>query len=124
MSTYAELDAWMQRKLALDRTPGLSLMITDREQTLHTGAYGLADIGAGTPVNPRHLFEIGSIGKSFTALLLLRMREQGLIDLHAPVTDYLSWFAVKSDHAPITLHHLMTHTAGIISGTDMAADGR
>jgi CubicO group peptidase (beta-lactamase class C family) len=122
--TFEPLGAWMQQKLALDRTPGLSLVITDRKQTLYTGVYGLADIAAGTPVNPRHLFEIGSIGKSFTALVLLRMLEQGLIDLHAPVTEYLPWFAVQSDHAPITLHHLMTHTAGIISGSDMAADGR
>ncbi len=124
MSRFAALDSWMEQNLALDRMPGLSLVITDREKTLHVGTYGLADIAAGTPVMPAHAFEIGSIGKSFTSLLLLRMEARGQIDLHAPVSEYLPWFAVQSPYEPITIHHLMSHTAGIIEGSDMAADGR
>jgi len=121
---FASLDDWIRRNLALNGTPGLSLAITDREKILHIGAYGLANIDAARPVTPQHAFEIGSIGKSFTSLLLLKMEARGQIDVHAPVTKYLPWFAVRSDHEPITIHHLMTHTAGIIEGSDMAADGR
>jgi CubicO group peptidase (beta-lactamase class C family) len=46
--------------------------------------------------------------------------EEGRLDLHAPVIDVLPWFSVGSDHAPITLHHLLTHSAGLIMGADVA----
>ena len=63
-------------------------------------------------------------GKPFTAVCLLQLAEEGVIDLHAPVTTYLPWFAVRSQHAPITIHHLLSHTAGIIEGTDFPVDAR
>ena len=110
--------------MAREGTPGLSIVATDREKTLWAKGYGFADIAAQQRVTPDTLFEFGSIGKSFTALLLLRMQERGLVDLKAPVVDYLPWFAVKSTYEPITIEHLLSHTSGIISGTDFAAEGR
>lgn len=121
---FSELDAWIARRLEHDGIPGLSLAITTTSETIYVRGHGYADIAARTPVEPHHLFEIGSVGKSFTALLLLRMYERGQIDLHRQVTDYLPWFSVQSEYEPITIHHLLTHTAGIIIGSDVAADGR
>ncbi len=66
------------------------------------------------------MFAIGSIGKSFTAIVALQLVEEGLLDLHAPVTDVLPWFTVGGGHAPITTHHLLTHSAGLITGSDVA----
>jgi CubicO group peptidase (beta-lactamase class C family) len=123
-ATWTALDAWIERRLARERTPGLTLAITDRERTLRVATYGFADLAARAPVKPETLFQIGSIGKSFTALVLLRMRERGLVDFDAPVTTYLPWFAVRSEHAPIAIHHLLCHSAGIIGGTELAQNGR
>ncbi|CAN5332190.1 hypothetical protein BH09CHL1_BH09CHL1_02620 [soil metagenome] len=123
-SKFAELDTWIARRLAHDDIPGVTLALTTREKTIYIGGHGLADIASQTPVEPHHVFEIGSIGKSFTALLLLQMQDQGQIDIYKPVTDYLPWFSVQSTYEPITIHHLLTHTSGIIGGSDMAADGR
>jgi D-alanyl-D-alanine carboxypeptidase len=64
------------------------------------------------------MFEFGSIGKSFTAICYLQLAEEGRVDLHAPFTEYLPWYSVQSVYEPITIHHLLTHTAGIIGGTD------
>ncbi len=121
---FAALDAWIARRLEHDAIPGLMLAITTRDETIYSAGHGYANQAAQTPVTTDHAFEIGSIGKSFTALLLLRMRERGQIDIHRPVSDYLPWFSVQSQYEPITIHHLLTHTAGIIGGSDMAADGR
>jgi CubicO group peptidase (beta-lactamase class C family) len=121
---FAELDRWIERRLEHDRIPGVSLAITTRDETIFIGGGGFANLESQTPVAPHHAFEIGSIGKSFTALLLLRMHERGEVDLHTPITEYLPWFSVQSEYEPITAHHLLTHTAGIIGGSDMAADGR
>ena len=114
------LSAWIVRRLEMDGTPGLSLAITDRDRVLHTAGFGLADVAANEPVRPAHLFETGSIGKSFTAVALLQLADEGRVDFQAPVTDYLPWFAIQSDHDPIRLHHLLTHTAGITAGLDFA----
>ncbi|MCC6792450.1 MAG: beta-lactamase family protein, partial [Thermomicrobiales bacterium] len=114
---------WAGARMTADGTPGLCVAITDRERIIHTGAFGLANIDANEPVTTTHLFETGSIGKSFTAIALLQLADEGTIDLHAPVTDYLPWFSIQSRFAPITLHHLMSHTAGITSGIDFAPAG-
>jgi D-alanyl-D-alanine carboxypeptidase len=121
---FEKLDAFVTKKMHLASTPGAVLALTDRETTLYIKAYGVADLETRTPVTPGHLFEIGSIGKSFTAIMLLQAREEGLIDLHAPVTDYLPWFEVRTQYAPITLHHLLTHSAGLVGGSDLSPDPR
>lgn len=101
---------------------GLSVAVTDREETVTSGVFGRADEAAGSPVTEDTLFQIGSITKGFTCVLLVRARDAGLLDLDAPVTAYLPWFSVRSVHDPITLRHLMTHTAGIVAGSDVSGD--
>src|SRR5215213_4243769 len=117
-TAFAQLDRYIERQMAADNTPGLALALTDRERTLRVATYGFADLAARTPVTPDTLFEIGSIGTSFTSLALLREHEAGNLDLQAPVARYLPWFEVRSAFPPITVHHLLSHTAGIIAGTD------
>jgi len=117
-AAFARIDRFVEHQMRADNLPGLALALTDRDRLLHVAAYGFADLAAQSPVTPDTLFEIGSIGKSFTAVALLQLHDEGNLDLHAPVPDHLHWFEVKSDHAPITVHHLLTHTAGIIAGTD------
>ncbi len=121
---FAAIDAHVRVLMDFHGTPGLALAVTDRSGTLKVSAYGLADIGAKTPVLPGTLFEIGSIGKTFTAIAVMQAHERGLVDLNAPVTEYLPWFEIPSEFRAITLHHLLTHTAGLIEGTDFAPDGR
>ncbi|GCD98600.1 serine hydrolase domain-containing protein [Embleya hyalina] len=101
---------------------GLSLAITDRNGVLARTSIGFADLAAGSPVRDDTLFEIGSISKGFTAALILQARDSGLLDLDAPVTRYLPWFAVKSRFAPITVRHLLNHTAGIVGGAEYTGE--
>ena len=120
----ARLDEFVARRMRADGTPGAAVALTDRERLLGVATYGFADVAAGTPVAPETLFEIGSIGKTFTAVAALQLSEAGALDLQAPVTAYLPWFRVRSAHGPITLHHLLSHTAGIIAGMDQTPEAR
>ncbi|HSJ52484.1 MAG TPA: serine hydrolase domain-containing protein, partial [Anaerolineae bacterium] len=130
--TLEHLDLFMEEQMAAAGTPGMAVALTDRQALLHVAARGLADVAAGRPVEPGTLFEIGSISKSFTAIALLQLREAGLVDLHRPVRHYLPWFHVppgpglagRAGTEAITLHHLLTHTAGIVTGTDFSTEGR
>jgi CubicO group peptidase (beta-lactamase class C family) len=110
---YERIDALVAQHMRANGTPGVALAVTSREGLLRVETYGYADIKSRRPVTPETLFEIGSISKSFTAICLLQLREEGKIDLQQPVTKYLPWFSVQSRFEPITVHHLLTHTSGL-----------
>ncbi|HET7093437.1 MAG TPA: serine hydrolase domain-containing protein, partial [Thermomicrobiales bacterium] len=118
----SRIDQHVGAVMARHGSPGVALAITDRDNVLFRREYGYANFDAKTPVSPATQFEFGSIGKAFTTVCLLQLVEEGKIDLHAPVTTYLPWFAVQSEHAPITCHDLLTHTSGLIAGSDFALD--
>lgn len=78
--------------------------------------HGLADIGSNTPITEDTVFRIASITKTFTAIAVMQLWEQGLIDLDAPANDYLRAYKLmpaKASFRPATVRHLLTHTAGI-----------
>jgi CubicO group peptidase (beta-lactamase class C family) len=117
-AAFSSLDAFVARTMREEGTPGLALAITDRDRLLRVSTYGFADIGARVALRPEHLFQIGSISKSFTALCLLQERDAGRFDPRKPISVYLPWFRVHTKYAPITGHHLLSHTAGIPGDRD------
>jgi len=123
-AAYARLDEFIRQKMENSRTPGMAVVLTDAGNILRITTYGYANLEAKIPVTPETLFEIGSDGKTFTAIAIMQQVEAGKIDLHAPVTQYLPWFEVKSRYEPITIHHLLNHTAGISSGSEAMLDAR
>jgi D-alanyl-D-alanine carboxypeptidase len=112
------LSEFVERRLPALNAPGIAIGITNRERILHADFYGSANRETGEAVTPETLFQIGSISKSFTSILLLQLQEQGLLDINDPVTKYLPWFEIQSEFSPITLRHLMSHSAGIVRGSD------
>lgn len=92
---------------------GLVVAVTDREQVLLVAAHGYADIAAKRPVTAETHFAIGSISKSFTALTLMQMADEGRFDPAAPIARYLPDFHPRSPYPAITGHALLTHTAGL-----------
>ena len=123
IAALAELvDRIVSRQMEQDGTPGLALAVTDRDGGILSRQYGYADLAARRPITAETLFEIGSTSKSFTAILALQLSEEGLLDLDVPVTKFLPWFEVRSEFDPITLRHLLGHTAGIVTGMDCTPD--
>jgi D-alanyl-D-alanine carboxypeptidase len=117
-SALPRLNEFIHHRIPTLNAPGLALGLTHRDNILYVGTYGLANQETGQPVTPETLFQIGSISKSFTSIALLQLQEQGLIDIDDPVAKHLPWFEIQSEHEPIRLRHLMSHTAGIITGSD------
>jgi D-alanyl-D-alanine carboxypeptidase len=112
-AAWSRVGEFTAARMRESNTPGLALAITSRERLLHSAAFGFASLQAQRRVTADTLFEIGSISKSFTSIALLQLQDEGRFDPHAPITRYLPWFSIKSSFAPITGHHLMTHTAGL-----------
>jgi CubicO group peptidase (beta-lactamase class C family) len=72
--------------------------------------FGFADRDAGTPNAPDTVFDIGSISKQFTSTMALVLEQQGLLNSSDRISRFLP--DVPTDKHGITLHHLMTHSAG------------
>lgn len=121
--SFPHIDHFITRRVKEANLPGMAVAITDREKILHAVTCGFSDVGTRRPITQQTLFEIGSIGKSFTSIILLQEKAAGRLELDAPVIQYLPWFQVKSSYDAITVHHLMCHTAGIIRGTDVSPHG-
>jgi len=122
-NAFDHIDEFVIQSMKQYNTPGLILAITNKSQTIHLATYGYANLDSQSPITPDHLFQIGSITKIFTAIAIMQLNEGGQLDLHLPVTEYLPWFQVYSKYDPITPHHLLSHTAGIITGTDFTPMG-
>ena len=101
-----------------EQVPGISLAITGVERTLISIVDGWADLDAQRPIEPDTLFEIGSIGKVFTAEIVLQLVDEGRLALDDPVVRHVPWFVVPRYGPRITIHHLLGHTAGITAGVD------
>lgn len=77
---------------------------------------GVSDVRSGRPVTEHSVFRIGSLTKTVTAVAVMQLHEQGLIDLDAPANDYLRGFQLvpaRAQFGPATVRHLLTHTAGV-----------
>ncbi len=102
--------------LSRQPTVGLAVGLVRDGQPTQFRSTGVADIETGTPIGEDTVFRIASITKTFTAVAVMQLWEQGLVDLDAPVNDYLRALRlVPADHAwrPATVRHLLTHTAGL-----------
>ncbi|MFI6539766.1 serine hydrolase domain-containing protein [Nonomuraea sp. NPDC050547] len=81
-------------------------------ETVRSYAAGLADARHGTPVDDGTLFQIGSTTKLYTAAMLMRLADDGRLDIDAPVSGHLP----EHDLGPITARHLMSMTSGLDNG--------
>jgi CubicO group peptidase (beta-lactamase class C family) len=78
--------------------------------------HGVADAGSNTPVTEDTVFRIASVTKTITAVAVMQLWEQGLVDLDAPANDYLRAYRLipaKAGFRPATVRQLLTHTAGV-----------
>jgi CubicO group peptidase (beta-lactamase class C family) len=107
------LDRWIQES-------GFQggVLVARNGETILCKGYALADRERGIPYRPDTVFTVGSITKQFTAAAILKLEMQGKIKVEDPIAKYLP--GVPEDKRAITLHHLLTHTAGLES--DFAGD--
>lgn len=94
-----------------DQFTGTAL-VTENGQIIYKKGFGLANMEWKIPNQPNTKFRLGSITKQFTALSILQLAEQGKLKLDVPISTYLPDYS-KTNGDKITIHQLLTHTAGI-----------
>ena len=101
--------------------PGAAvLVLRDGEPAVRRG-FGLADVEAGVPDTPETNFRLASVSKAFTAATVLLLVEDGLVGLQDPVRRWLPSLPEAAD--AVTIHHLLSHTSGLIDYEDVMPDG-
>jgi CubicO group peptidase (beta-lactamase class C family) len=96
------------------RTHGLAVVVVDGDHVLFSRGYGFADRDAGTPMTEDTPVAVASTNEGMTALAMVQLVEQGVVDLDAPVTRYLPQFSMADERAAaITVRQVLSHTAGI-----------
>lgn len=115
--THDDVDSWasgyMNYALQRGDVAGGVLVIVKNGDVLFEQGYGLADVAARKPVDPKStLFRPGSVSKLFTWTAVMQLVEQGKLDLDADINQYLDFKVPARGGKPITLRNIMTHTSG------------
>ncbi len=102
-----------------DHIPGLSLAVVKNGSVVKLRGYGWADVEQRVAATPKTVYQTGSIGKQFTAMLVLMLAGDGVLHLDDKITEYLG--APNPAWRDITIRMLLTHTSGI--SNDALDDG-
>jgi D-alanyl-D-alanine carboxypeptidase len=109
------LDEWIRSHVEYTGV-GLVIGIVHDQDIVWLKAYGHASLDPMTPMAEDSIFRIASHSKLFTAISVLRARDAGALRLDDEVATHLPWFDIENRHPqarPVTLRHLLTHTAGL-----------
>src|SRR5688500_13410918 len=123
---FEALATLAQSKMKEFGVPGIALGIL-HNGTVTIRGLGITNVEDSLPVTSHTVFPIASISKTFAATAMMRLVEQGKVDLRAPVRTYIPEFKVRDEVATrdVTIHHLLTHLGGWegqVSGPDRGSE--
>ncbi len=110
-------DSIIRSSLERQKIPGAAVALVHDGRVIFSRCYGYADTEQKAAITEDTYFMLGSLTKSFTALAVLKLIEQGKIDPNVDIRKYIPEFSIKSLHAgktSITVNHLLTHTSGLM----------
>jgi D-alanyl-D-alanine carboxypeptidase len=106
-----EIDEYIKAEMKVEQIPALTYAIVLNNKIIDRGAYGLANVELKASVNIHSLFNIGSIGKTFTASAIMLLQKDGKLSINDAINKYLD--SLPDNWKTITIKHLLSHTSGI-----------
>jgi CubicO group peptidase (beta-lactamase class C family) len=113
--TIPELESRIREVLERTHTPGISIAIVSRDTVVWQAGLGLADVASGREATSETLFRIGSTSKTFTALMVLLLEQEGRLHLDDPIRPYIAEIAFTNPWEatdPVRIVNVLEHTAG------------
>jgi D-alanyl-D-alanine carboxypeptidase len=117
----ATIDNLVQSEIKQSGVPAIDVALAKKGTILYAHGYGLSNISADLPAQPDTIFEIGSITKQFTAALIMKLQEKGLLHVDDSIAPYLPQYGFP---AAITIRMLLTHTSGLADFTNFSDFGQ
>jgi CubicO group peptidase (beta-lactamase class C family) len=96
--------------------PGVAVALIQKGEVAWARGYGFANVATAKPITPETVFNVGSLSKMATAWGVMRLVEEGKVDLDRPVDSYLKrWHLPSSsfDNSQVTVRRVLSHTSGI-----------
>src|SRR5256885_2148771 len=124
---HAQIDAVLRRAAEAKEVPGVVAVAATDKGTFYEGAFGVRDLANGPEMTPDTIFRLASMTKAITSTAAMQLVEQGKLQLDQPIGNVLPELAapqvlegfdtsgaprLRPAKRPITLRHLLTHTAG------------
>jgi serine beta-lactamase-like protein LACTB len=109
------LEEFIAHEVEDKRLPALSIALVDDQTIVWAEGFGFANPKKEIPAKAETVYRVGSVSKLFTDIAIMRLVEQGKLDLDAPVTKYLPDFKPENPFKKrITLRQLMSHRSGLV----------
>jgi CubicO group peptidase (beta-lactamase class C family) len=105
------IDRYLESEMRRQKIPGISLAVVKNGKPLYVKSYGVATLEHAVPVTPQTVFQIGSVGKQFTAVAVMMLAGEHKLDLDDPLSKYLP--EVPASWGKVTLRLMLNHQAGI-----------
>jgi CubicO group peptidase (beta-lactamase class C family) len=112
----AKIDAIAAQALSVPGAAGLSIAVSRGDTVILSKGYGKADLEHDVPATADTLFRIASVTKQYTAAAIMKLAEQGKLSLDDDITTYVDF---PTQGRKVTIRHLLNHTSGIKSYTDV-----
>jgi CubicO group peptidase (beta-lactamase class C family) len=109
-SARDEVAQYVKTEMARQHIPGLALLVSRNGEIVRAQGFGFSNVELQVPVKPETLFQSGSVGKQFTATVIMMLVEQGKISLDDPITKYFP--DAPAVWKPVTVRNLLSHTGG------------
>jgi len=110
----AKIEALVEKKIADGQVPGAAVGVVKGGELVYAKGFGMAELGGKTPVTPDSIFHMASVSKSVVGMAIMQLVAAGKVELDAPVTKYLPYFAVADPAGKeITIRQLLIHTSGL-----------
>lgn len=112
---YDQISKYIQSHMEKYEIPGMACVLVEDGQVTFVEGFGVLESGKEVRIDANTNFRIASVSKSFTALAIMQLEEQRLLELTDPVVKYLPWFGSKDveNSNKITIENLLQHTSGI-----------
>jgi len=117
LESIPELEKQFAAYFEQQKLPGMAVGIVLGDELVYSKGFGFRDVEAKAPADADTVFRIASMTKSITGLAVLKLRDEGKLSLDDPAAKYVPELAgihyPSQDSAPITVRHLLTHSAGL-----------
>ncbi|MDQ2902113.1 MAG: beta-lactamase family protein [Chloroflexota bacterium] len=116
MLNIYQLEQHIEEQMQAAQVPGLALAIVKDQAVIYARGFGVTSVeDSGVPVTPQTLFRIASVTRPLTGTALMRLVEQGKLDLDRPLKHYIDWltFHEAGIEEQVSLRMLLSHTSGL-----------
>ena len=109
-----QFEEFVSSVMAEHKMPGVAVSVVSGGEVIYKKGFGYRDQERGLPVTPNTMFGVASVTKSFTALAIMQLAEEGKLSLQDPIQKHVPGFDLPGGAGDkVTIHHFLTHTSSL-----------